>query len=110
MAGAAAAEVERLAASLPRGGEPIVPGLPDLLAEATYAARVEQARSVADVLLRRTRVGLLAAREACDPRSAVALRVAQAMAPALGWTDHRIEAEVLAWRREAQAEGPAPAH
>ena len=67
--GARAAEVQRLAAGLPRGGEPIVPGLPDLLAEATYAARVEQARSVADVLLRRTRVGLLAAREACDPRS-----------------------------------------
>jgi glycerol-3-phosphate dehydrogenase len=102
--GARAAEIRRLAA----GGEPIVPGLPDLLAEATYAARFEQARSVGDVLLRRTRVGLLAAREACDPRSTVARRVAQAMAPALGWTGHRIEAEVVAWRREAQADGLVP--
>jgi glycerol-3-phosphate dehydrogenase len=101
--------VQRLAAGVPHGGEPIVPGLPDLLAEATYAAGLEQARSVGDVLLRRTRVGLLAAREACHPRSIVALRVAQAMAPALGWTDHRIEAEVLAWRREAQADGLVPA-
>jgi glycerol-3-phosphate dehydrogenase len=43
--------------------QPIVPGLPDLLAEAALAARREQARSVADVLLRRTRLWLLAARE-----------------------------------------------
>ena len=42
---------------------PIVPGHPDLLAEVVIAARVEQARSVADVLLRRTRLGLVAARE-----------------------------------------------
>jgi glycerol-3-phosphate dehydrogenase len=107
--GAQAGEVLRLAVACPHGGEPIVPGLPDLFAEATYAACSEQARSVGDVLLRRTRVGLLAAREACDPRSTVGLRVAQAMAPALGWTDRRIEAEVVAWRREAQAEGLVPA-
>ena len=37
--------------------QPIVPGLPDLLAEAPFAARNEQARSVGDVLLRRTRLG-----------------------------------------------------
>ncbi|HEX5759401.1 MAG TPA: glycerol-3-phosphate dehydrogenase/oxidase, partial [Thermoanaerobaculia bacterium] len=36
---------------------PIVPGRPDLLAEVAIAARREQARSVADVLLRRTRLG-----------------------------------------------------
>jgi glycerol-3-phosphate dehydrogenase len=102
--GAQAAAVRRLAA----GSEPIVPGLPDLLAEATYAARFEQARSVGDVLLRRTRVALLAAREACDPRGIVALRVARAMAPVLAWTGHRIEAEVVAWRREAQADGLVP--
>jgi glycerol-3-phosphate dehydrogenase len=27
----------------------------------------------------------------------------------VGWTDHRIEAEVVAWRREAQADGLVPA-
>ena len=43
--------------------QPIVPGLPDLLAEVALAARREQARSIGDVLLRRTRLGLLAARE-----------------------------------------------
>jgi glycerol-3-phosphate dehydrogenase len=49
--------------------QPIVPGRPDLLAEALLAARREQARSVADVLMRRTRLWLLAARE-LDGRSA----------------------------------------
>ena len=42
---------------------PIVAGRPDLLAEVAIAARVEQARSVADVLLRRTRLGILAAND-----------------------------------------------
>ena len=42
--------------------ERIVPGRPDLLAEVVYAVRREQARTVGDVLLRRTRLGLTAAR------------------------------------------------
>ena len=45
---------------------PIVPGRPDLLAEVAIAARHEQARSVADVLLRRTRLGILAAPQLRD--------------------------------------------
>ncbi len=47
----------------PELAQPIVAGLPDLLAEVVLAARHEQARSIGDVLLRRTRLGLLAARE-----------------------------------------------
>jgi glycerol-3-phosphate dehydrogenase len=47
----------------PELAQPIVPGRPDLLAEVVLAARREQARSVGDVLLRRTRLWLLAARE-----------------------------------------------
>ena len=47
--------------------QPIVSGLPDLLAEAPFSARHEQSRSVGDVLLRRTRLGLLAARELSRP-------------------------------------------
>ncbi len=43
--------------------QPIVSGSPDLLAEVLVATRHEQARSIGDVLLRRTRLGLLAARE-----------------------------------------------
>ena len=46
------------------------PDLPDLVAEAAFAARREQARSLADVLLRRTRLGLLDARRLTDARVA----------------------------------------
>ncbi len=60
--GYAAHEVLALAAERGELAQPIVPGLPDLLAEVALAARREQARGVADVLLRRTRLWLLAAR------------------------------------------------
>ncbi|MCW3010533.1 MAG: glycerol-3-phosphate dehydrogenase/oxidase, partial [Solirubrobacterales bacterium] len=46
--------------------QPVVDGTgrpPDLLAEVAYAARHEQARTVGDALLRRTRLGLTAARD-----------------------------------------------
>ena len=61
--GYAAHEVLALAAERGELAQPIVAGLPDLLAEVVLAARHEQARSIGDVLLRRTRLGLLAARE-----------------------------------------------
>ena len=61
--GHAAHEVLRVAAERPELAAPIQPGMPDLLAEAAYAARHEQARTVGDVLLRRTRLALTAARE-----------------------------------------------
>ena len=59
--GHAARNVLEIAADRPEVARPMVVGQPDLLAEATLAARLEQARSVADVLLRRTRLGILAA-------------------------------------------------
>jgi len=99
---------ERVLATASERGElaqPIVPGLPDLLAEAPYAARNEQARTVGDVLLRRTRLGLLAARELCAPDGRAPLRVARSMAAELGWDEPRVEAEVERFRDEAVAEG-----
>jgi glycerol-3-phosphate dehydrogenase len=87
--------------------QPIVSGLPDLLAEAPFAAVNEQARSVGDVLLRRTRLGLLAGREVCRAGSPVPDRVARAMAPVLGWDEQRIAQEVAAFGEEAAAEGIA---
>ena len=47
--------------------QPVVEGRPDLLAEVVHAARREQARTVGDVLLRRTRLGLVAARDVAAP-------------------------------------------
>jgi glycerol-3-phosphate dehydrogenase len=99
---------EKVMATAAERGElaqPIVAELPDVLAEAPYAARHEQARRVADVLLRRTRLGLLAARDVSAPSTEVPRRVAQAMAPELGWDAARVDAEVQRFGEEAEAEG-----
>jgi glycerol-3-phosphate dehydrogenase len=96
-----------LAIAAERGelAQPIVAGgPPDLLAEVVHAARREQARSVGDALLRRTRLGLLAA-EPLTRDTEAARRVASAMAPELGWDARRVEAEADAWLVEARAEG-----
>jgi glycerol-3-phosphate dehydrogenase len=71
------------------------------------AARVEQARSVADVLLRRTRLGLVAARELLEGDAAQA--VARLLGEELGWSESRITAEREEWGRVAEAEGLDPA-
>ncbi len=103
--GHAAEEVIRIAAGRGELAQPILPGMPDLLAEAAYAARNEQAGTVGDVLLRRTRLGLLAARELWPPSSPAPQRVARAMAPELGWDEARIGSEVERFRQEAEQEG-----
>jgi len=91
----------------PELAEPIVPGHPDLLAEVVIAARVEQARSVADVLLRRTRLGLVAAPELRDREATLA--VARLLGEELGWSDSRVAAEQEAWSEVTEAEGLDPA-
>jgi glycerol-3-phosphate dehydrogenase len=91
----------------PELAEPIVTGHPDLLAEVVIAARREQARSVADVLLRRTRLGLVAAPELRNADATVA--VARLLGEELGWSDSRIAAEQEEWGRVAAAEGLDPA-
>jgi glycerol-3-phosphate dehydrogenase len=91
----------------PELARPLVSGLPDLLAEARYAAAHEQARTVGDVLLRRTRLGLLAGREVSAAGSEVPELVARAIGAELGWDDGRVAAEVRDWGDEARAEGIA---
>jgi glycerol-3-phosphate dehydrogenase len=104
--GHAAREVLALAAERGELAQPIVPGLPDLLAEVTLAARHEQARSVGDVLLRRTRLGLLAARElAAGETDGPVARVADVLASELGWDAARMQEEIERFRAEARAEG-----
>jgi glycerol-3-phosphate dehydrogenase len=73
-----------------------------------HAARREQARTVGDVLLRRTRLGLTAARDLLSGGGAVE-RVAAAMGEELGWDAGRRERECAAFRAEAAAEGILPA-
>jgi glycerol-3-phosphate dehydrogenase len=105
--GHAARTVLRVAAERPELARPIVDGRPDLLAEATVAARLEQARSVADVLLRRTRLGILASPAL---RTAEAVQpVAAALGAELGWSAEQVAGEAEGWVREVEAEGIDPA-
>ena len=102
--GHAAHDVLAIARERPELAQPIVAELPDLLAEVVYAARREQARSLGDVLLRRTRLGLLAGRDVAADGPA-ARRVAEALAPELHWDEAAVTAQLRAWAGEATAEG-----
>jgi glycerol-3-phosphate dehydrogenase len=105
--GHASRRVLDLAREDPKLAAPIVPGRPDLLAEVVLAARHEQARSVADVLLRRTRLGILAApqlRSGADVRP-----VAELLGAELGWNRRRVGREAEAWLEASAAEGVDPA-
>ena len=105
--GHAARNVLALAREDPKLAAPIVPGRPDLLAEAVVAVRHEQARSVADVILRRTRLGLLAAPQLRDADSVRA--VAAAMGAELGWNRRQVKREAEAWPTAAAEAGIDPA-
>jgi glycerol-3-phosphate dehydrogenase len=94
-----------LAADRPELAEPLLPGHPDLLAEAVHAARREQAQTVGDVLLRRTRLGLTGARALCADGQRAPERVAAVLGEELGWDAARRAAEAAAFRAEAVAEG-----
>ncbi len=84
----------------PNLGEPLVATLPYLRAEAVYAARYEMARSVEDVLARRTRALILAR----DASLAAAPDVAGLLARELGWTVAEAAADVERYRAVAQAQ------
>ncbi len=105
--GHAARNVLAVAREDPKLAAPIVPGRPDLLAEAVIAVRHEQARCVADVILRRTRLGLLAAPQLRDAASVQA--VAAAMGGELGWSRRQVKREAEAWPAAAADAGIDPA-
>ena len=110
--GHGAHDVLALAADRGELAQPIVPGLPDLLAEAALASRREQARSIGDVMLRRTRLGLLAARELTRPGAEGEVpgpvgRVGDVLARELGWDGARLASELKSFEREAAQEGIA---
>jgi glycerol-3-phosphate dehydrogenase len=98
--GHVAHDVLALAAGFPGT---ILPGMPDLLAEAVHAVRREQARTVGDVLLRRTRLALTAARPLLA--SDAPERVAAVVAGELGGDPAEL---ARGFREEAAAEGILP--
>jgi glycerol-3-phosphate dehydrogenase len=75
--------VAALEASDAQLARPLIEDLPYSRAEVVYAARAEMARTVDDVLSRRTRARLLAR----DASAAVAADVATLMAGELGWSE-----------------------
>jgi glycerol-3-phosphate dehydrogenase len=95
--------VQRLVAAEPELAEPIVPGLAYSKAEVVYAAREEMARSVDDVLARRTRARLLAR----DASAEAAAEVARLIAPTLGWDAEAQAASAAAYRALVDAERTA---
>ena len=113
--GHAAQEVVGRVAAAPELGRRLSSALPDIAAEAAQAAAREQATELGDVLLRRTRLGLLDARGLCADGAEGPRRAAAAMAGELGWDEQTIQQQLAGWRADAQAEGllpdagPAPA-
>jgi glycerol-3-phosphate dehydrogenase len=103
--GYAAEQVLALAAKNPELASPVLAGMPDLLAEVPFAARNEQARTVGDVLLRRTRLGLLCGRALSGADADGPAEVARALAAELGWDEARRQAETERFAEEADAEG-----
>jgi glycerol-3-phosphate dehydrogenase len=72
----------------------MVPGLPYQRAEVVHAVRAEMARTLDDVLSRRTRARILAR----DDTAAAAADVATLMAGELGWTPAQTAEQVATFR------------
>jgi glycerol-3-phosphate dehydrogenase len=95
--------IQSLISADPSLGEPLVTGLPYLRAEAIHAVRNEMARTLDDVLSRRTRARLFDRHASVVAAEAVALLIA----PDLGWSIDRQAEEVAAYRRSCAAEAAA---
>ncbi len=81
----------------PDGRDPVSRRLPHLWCEVAYAVLEEDARTVGDVMLRRTNMGL-----AADGNPRAANRVARRMAEYLGWDEAQVAAELDAYYRESR--------
>ena len=91
--GADALGIQELMRETPAWAAPLHPQLPYTGAEVVWVTRHEMARSVEDVLARRTRALFLNARAA----EAMAPEVARLMATELGWNASRQADEVAAF-------------
>jgi len=90
--GSDASEIEEIAREENGMGLPVHDRLPILRAEVAWAARREMARTVDDVLSRRTRAILLDARAARECAPVVAELLAAELDRDEGWTDAQLEA------------------
>jgi glycerol-3-phosphate dehydrogenase len=95
--GPRAADVAAFAAGQPELMEPLSPFHPDIGAQVAYALQHEGARTVGDVLLRRTAVGLTH-----DQGRSAAPRVAAIMGDRLSWGETQRRAAVHDYEHELQ--------
>ncbi len=96
--GTAAADVVALADGRPDLLEPVVAGLPYTGAEVLYAAREEMARTLDDVLSRRTRATIQRAQATMDAAAAVAALIA----PDMGWTKTEVAEQAALFTETCQ--------
>jgi glycerol-3-phosphate dehydrogenase len=97
-------DVLALAENDPDLAAPLVEGLPYLRAEAIFAVRHEMARTIDDILSRRTRARLLAR----DDSAAAAPSVAALIGPELGWDEAEQRRRVDEYVRQIDEERSAP--
>jgi glycerol-3-phosphate dehydrogenase len=96
--GSDAEAIQALAASTPGWEKPLHPSLPYIPAEVVWAVRNEMARTVDDVLSRRTRALFLDSRAAIE----MAPRVAELMARELGTGESWIQSQVAEFNELAK--------
>jgi glycerol-3-phosphate dehydrogenase len=89
--GTDAPALARLAAERPGWDEPLLFGLPYRACEVIWAARHEMARTVEDVLARRTRALFLDARASAESAPAVALMLAGELEKDEAWQRRQVE-------------------
>ncbi len=90
--GADIPEIKQLVSQNPKLGEKLHPNLPYLKAEVIWAVREEMARTVDDVLSRRTRALFLDAKASIEMAPAVAELMAKEMNKKYSWTKSQINA------------------
>ena len=98
--GTASPDVLALADGRPELLEPVVAGLPYTGAEVLYAAREEMARTLDDVLSRRTRATIQRAQPTMDAATAVATLIA----PDMGWNEEETHEQVARFTEACQKE------
>jgi glycerol-3-phosphate dehydrogenase len=91
--GSEAKLINEMIAENPSLGEQLIAGLPYLKAEAVFAVKYEMARTLDDVLSRRTRARIINRRASV----ASARAVAELIAPLLNWGEQEINNQVLAY-------------
>jgi glycerol-3-phosphate dehydrogenase len=88
--GSDAARIRALGAENPEWDRPLHPALPYRATEVGWAARHEAARTIEDVLTRRTRALFLDARASIEAAPAVAALLASVLGKGAAWQDSQV--------------------